>query len=173
MAKKFIPHLYLFAKHYNNHVSQLFDQSCIRVIDLNSHIDSMNEQDRAVVDFALDYYISFNYVVIVDDYDKTSIPIDQLKKLGYVGLKISSKKNFKKLNEMKMLFDQLGQLESDADTYMKMLERVLVDSEVVISREVFERLNDANTDACNAQDFYNETIEDGLREAFKKTFLLD
>ena len=164
MAKKFIPHLYLFAKHYNNHVSQLFDQSCIRVIDLNSHIDSMNEQDRAVVDFALDYYINKNGVVTL---------ARELKKLGYVGLKISSKKNFNKLNEMKMLFDQLGQLESDADTYMKMLERVLVDSEVVISREVFERLNDANTDACNAQDFYNETIEDGLREAFKKTFLLD
>ena len=170
MSKKFLPRLYLFGSHYSDAVLDLFKGAKIIIFELKTPLIGISDEDKSVIDFAHEYYVSFDHVVIIEDFDVDSVPKEALDQLDYKGIRIGKMKDFAKLEEIKRLFVMLGNLEQHEYDYMEGLERILVNSEGVINREVFNMLNDANTDSCIARDFFNETIEDGLREVFKEKF---
>lgn len=170
MAKKFLPRLYLFGSHYSDSVCDLFKGAKINVFGLEIIPSLIRDEDKSVIDFAHEYYVSFDHVVIVEGFDVDLVAKQALSQLNYKGIRIGKMKDFAKLEEIKRLFGMLGNLEQHEYDYMEGLEHILVNSEGVITREAFNVLNDANTDSCIARDFFNETIEDGLREVFKEKF---
>ena len=170
MTKKFLPRLYLFGSQYSDSVCELFEGAKIYVFGLEVTPSLIRDEDRSVIDFAYEYYASFDHVVIVEGFDVDSVPKQALSQLNYKGIRISKIKDFAKLEEIKRLFSMLGNLEQHEYDYMEGLERILVNSEGVITNEAFSVLNDANTDSSIARDFFNETIEGGLREVFKEKF---
>lgn len=172
MAKKFLPRLYLFGSQYSDSVCDLFEGAKVDVFGLEITPSLIRDEDKSVIEFASDYYARFDHVVIVEGFNIDLVPRQALSQLNYKGIRIGKIKDFAKLEEIKRLFSMLGNLEQHEYDYIEGLERILVNSEGVITNEAFSVLNDANTDSSIARDFFNETIEGGLREIFKEKFAL-